>query len=169
MAKTLSLQPQMSRSFLIQRLNKPVGFVNPFSFGGGLVNGGLSEKASDMLSEIFSFDYMGAAEFEWGAVPAALQFVAEQASAGKLVSGQHQGVYYIAPLAYEEGVKRVIDQLINNEYDLRLKERCGLATALNRQSAETRGPVGWLELDNGFFMFVDQEMFENTKRVFGIE
>lgn len=158
----------MRRSYLIQRLSKPAGFVNPFSFGGGLVNGGLSEEATDLLSGIFSFDYMGAVEFEWGAVPAALQFLAEQASANQLVAGEHNGVCYIAPTSYEEGVKRVIDQLISNEYDLRLKEHCGLATARNRKDANNRAPVGWLELDNGFFMFVDQQMFENTKRVFGI-
>ena len=51
----------MDRSWLIQRLNKPreyegklKGLENAFSFGGGLVNGGLSKEAMELLN----FDYM---------------------------------------------------------------------------------------------------------------
>ncbi len=57
----------MRDSWLIQRL-KPAypGLVqlwvdNPFAFGGGLRNGGLSGEAMNLLRGIFSFDYMGAA------------------------------------------------------------------------------------------------------------
>jgi|ERR1035437_2530956 hypothetical protein len=71
---------------LIQRLKKPFKPVdasgtpleklladNPFSFGGGLKNGGLSDKAMELIRDIWEFDYMGAAEFEFGAVPQALE------------------------------------------------------------------------------------------------
>ena len=80
----------MKSSWLIQRLNKPYGENpfglkdNPFAFGGGLVNGGLSHEAMDILRGIFSFDYMGAAEFEFGAVPKALQTIA--ANAGNMIA-----------------------------------------------------------------------------------
>lgn len=69
----------MKNSYLIQRLRKPYGRDNPFSFGGGLRNGGLSDEAMDILRGVFSFDYMGAAEFEFGAVPKALQGIAKDA------------------------------------------------------------------------------------------
>ena len=72
----------MKRSYLIQRLNKPIkiegnGLLatlqkNPISFGGGLRNGGFPQKAMDILRKVFEFDYMGSAEFEYGAVPEAL-------------------------------------------------------------------------------------------------
>lgn len=74
----------LDRSWLVQRLRKPpkrehpiFGKDNPFSFGGGLQNGGLSGEAMDLLREVWSFDYMGAAEFEWGAVPEALSRLAK--------------------------------------------------------------------------------------------
>ena len=80
MERKLELLKEMKRTYLIQRLEKPrtlkIAGVelkdNPFSFGGGLRNGGLSKDATDLLRPLFSFDYMGAAEFEFGAVPEAL-------------------------------------------------------------------------------------------------
>ena len=63
----------MKNVYYVQRLKKPTGAVNPFSFGGGLINGGLHPAAIEMLKNVFSFDYMGAAEFEWGAVPTAIK------------------------------------------------------------------------------------------------
>ncbi len=55
----LVLKDTMSRSRLIQRLNKPTGFTNPFAFGAGHPTGGLSDEAMKLLNSIFSFDYMG--------------------------------------------------------------------------------------------------------------
>jgi hypothetical protein len=81
MTEILHLHNPMKDSYLIQRLHKPESWRikgkvldNAFSFGGGLKNGGLTTKALDLLRDIFSFDYMCAAEFEFGAVPAALSF-----------------------------------------------------------------------------------------------
>ncbi len=68
----------MEQSYLIQRLLAPVDYTS-LSFGGGLRNGGLSDKAMELLRGIWSFDYMGSAEFEYGAVQEALEkLVAEQ-------------------------------------------------------------------------------------------
>ena len=166
----LSLKGKMDRSFLIQRLEKPSGPPNPFTFGGGLKNGGLSNQAASLLSTLFSFDYMGAAEFEWGAVPAAIDFIGKQAAGGHLVSGIHEGVYYICPRAYEAGVKELITKLLDDESALNLKEGCGLKYAMSPyRDQKYPGHAGWLELDNGFFFFSDQEVFENTKRFFGVK
>lgn len=173
----LILKSKMDRSFLIQRLTKPFGKLNPFAFGGGLKNGGLSDQSANIVSNIFAFDYMGAAEFEWGAVPAAVAFIADQASKrGKIICGTHRDVYYICPTSYEQGVKDLIDKLFEDEFSLNLKERCGLKKAVDTRYANilTDGKnhlydtVGWLELDNGFFFFTDSVMYENTKSLFGI-
>lgn len=166
MARELVLHSEMQRSRLIQRLLRPSEYNLWGSFGGGLRNGGLSDEGMDLLRDVFSFDYMGAAEFEFGAVPAALNFIAHQAKQGKLVRGLHCGVYYIAPASYEQGVKTLIDRLLEDEYSVRLMEYCGLTDAL--RNGEAAQYLGWLELDNGFFLFVDLEMFEKTKQLFGI-
>lgn len=73
---------EMKRTWLVQRLRKPYnhpafGADNPFSFGGGLRNGGLNDEAMGLLRGIFSFDYMGAAEFEFGAIPQAFDRLRE--------------------------------------------------------------------------------------------
>jgi hypothetical protein len=65
--------------WLIQRLCRPYAASKEsllslldFSFGGGLINGGFSKDGYQYIKEnLFSFDYMGSSEFEWGAVPAA--------------------------------------------------------------------------------------------------
>ncbi len=171
----LFLKERMERSYLIQRLDQPRDRANLFAFGGGLRNGGLSNEAMSLLQGIFAFDYMGSAEFEWGAVPAALHFLAEQASKHKVVAGvlpaarlDSRPVYYLCPTSYEAEVKAVISRLIDDERSFRLKETCGLGDVLNPAANYRRKTAGWLELDNGFMFFVDLEMFEQTKRLFGI-
>ena len=78
------MTPQRSR--LVQRLQPPSKapegsalskLDNVFSFGGGYVNGGLSKGAMDAIRSIFRFDYMGAAEYEFGAVPEAMKKLIE--------------------------------------------------------------------------------------------
>ena len=66
--------------YLIQRLERPLRIddevvVCPFSFGGGLVNGGIPKEAMDIIKNVFTFDYMGSAEFEFGEVPRALHAI----------------------------------------------------------------------------------------------
>jgi hypothetical protein len=164
----LELLAEMKPSSLIQRLEKPLGFDNPFSFGGGYRNGGVSSEGMAVLRDIFSFEYMGAAEFEFGAVPAALEFIRVQGTNGNLITGEHRNVYYIAPIPYEEGVRRIIEQLLEDERQLRfLREPTLLARSFENPDEMWRRTVGWLELDNGFFLFIDQEMFEKTKHLFG--
>ena len=168
MEEKLLLRDHMRRTWLIQRLEKPIGRVSPFSFGGGLANGGLSKEAMSVLKDIFRFDYMGSAEFEWGAVPVALNFIAEQSSLKTIVSGETQGVFYICPQSYETGVIAVIKALLDDEHSLRLKEWCGLSDRVNHPDEYNQDKVGWLELDNGFFFFVDKDMFEKTKALFEV-
>lgn len=63
--------------YLIQRLNKPLGdsknilsqVHSTLSFGGGLIRGGFKKETWDMITKLFTFDYMGSSEFEWGKVP----------------------------------------------------------------------------------------------------
>lgn len=113
---------------------------------------------------------MGLAEFEWGAIPAALDLLTEQANQEQLVAGEHRGVYFVSPSLYEQGVCHVIDQLLDeDERKLYLVDYCGLAKALQARGTESAiEVVGWLELDNGFFFFADQDMFEKTKQLFGV-
>ncbi len=163
----LDLKEKMKRTYLIQRLKNPMGQVNPFSFGGGLTNGGFSKEAMNLVGSVCSFDYMGSAEFEWGAVPEAFRFMGEQAVKNNLISGKTNDVFYICPSQYESGVKEVIEKLLLDEYVFRLKEYCGLKDHFSDKNKRGRNTVGWVELDNGFMFFVDEIMFENMKKIYG--
>lgn len=180
MNNKLRLIKPMKRTHLIQRLHTPHQFGrggetigNVFSFGVGLKNGGLSDKAMDLLGSIWAFDYMGSSEFEWGAVPQALSFIAEQAyacniRAGNVDLGDNSIVYYMTPTTYEEEVVSRIKALYKDEHSFDLKEQCGLSRYFNSDYVY-RDAVGWIEIDNGFAFFVDKDMFDKTCRLFGIE
>lgn len=191
-------------TWLIQRLNSPspsfamLGKDNPFAFGGGLRNGGLSEEAMDLLRPIFSFDYMGAAEFEFGAVPQALQKIAKASglSGGAQLTAYSftiplksvaphwredkkapapEGsatIYVLAPKDWIPEVKLRIREWAKTGYGEKLKEPTFLAQVLRPDPDPERSgwnrTLGWLELDNGFMFFADAAMFHATTELFGV-
>lgn len=184
---SINTTSELRRSWLVQRLNKPhPGPDNPFAFGGGRKNGGLSDEAMGLLRGIFSFDYMGAAEFEFGAVPEALQAIAK--SADDLVAysfpitlakvrahwddkrpAEGIGVVYVLCRREwtDEVEQRISEWATGDREDL--KERTKLSNALrpfNEWDGET---VGWLELSNGFMFFTDRDMWAKTAALFGVE
>jgi len=171
----------MKRTRLVQRLNPPwevgvkKGVDNPFNFGGGLRNGGLSKVAMDLLRPIFEFDYMGAAEYEFGAVPEALVVIKEAAAEGRLVpftlKGLKKPVYGLAPAEIVDEAQAVIRELAKKNHDFRLKEPSLLREALdpNRDPEWPIKAKGWLELDNGFFFTVDKAMFEKLAALMGVK
>lgn len=162
--------------FLIQRLEPKKDFIDSFSFGGGgLKNGGLSPEAMSLLKGIFSFDYMGSAEFEWGAIPKSLEHIAKnhQDYLGFVLTcetKEHKlGEVYL--LCNSTDYKKISTWIISkayNEYDtsLRTKERVGLQEVINKTAH--RKTCGWLDIDNHFFFFTDKEMYENVKKLFDI-
>lgn len=183
----------MQRSWLVQRLGKPRGNDNPFSFGGGLKNGGLSKEAMELLRPVFSFDYMGAAEFEFGAVPEAFQRILNVAQTGELVGFSFEiplakveknwrdksetkpkgnGIIFVlCHVDDQEEVKEKIYGWATDPYGKTntLKEVTRLSNALRPFDKWDSDTKGWLELDNGFMFFVDEVMWRQTGDVFGLE
>jgi len=188
---------QMRHSWLVQRLNKPAGagrlaaLGEAFSFGGGLQNGGLSKDAMDLLRSVFSFDYMGAAEFEFGAVPAALQAIAKarrslvasvvsvdlatvplpwsaRKDEPKIIKGS-ASVYVLCRSAHPSEIGERIVGWASEPYGRTLKESTNLNRALRPSDEFDSRTCGWLELDNGFFFFTDAEMWVKTCAIFGVE
>ena len=171
----------MEDSRLVQRLLKPVGGVSSFAFGGGHRNGGVCESSMQDLNKIFSFDYMGAAEFEFGALPEALNKIwdnREDSITGSVKvhwktedwrtreksSGKDE-VYYICYKNHVEEVKRRIDCWAVGKSACPVPLKCG--AELDGAFKEDRYK-GWIEFDNGFFFFIDKGMWENTIKLFEI-
>jgi hypothetical protein len=157
----------MKKTWLVHRLNAPTNGANPFAFGGGFRNGGISDGLMKKLMPIFSFDYMGAAEYEFGDTAEALELML---SGQKLVSGQIQFLktrpevvaYYICNASDEYEVRDRIIALYKGK--LNTREYVYLKRVFDKEyEGMTRG---WLELDNGFAFFVDREMWIKFGRLF---
>lgn len=177
----------MRTSWLIQRLQKPRHKDNPFAFGGGLRNGGLSDEAWGLLQGIFSFDYMGSAEFEFGALPKVLQAFAKDGESlvastlyvplamvpanwkdksKKPPTGETE-VYVLCRKEQREEVEGRILGLAAGQEDL--KQPSNFTNTLRPYNEWDGHTQGWLELSNGFFFFTDKEMFEQTASLFGVK
>lgn len=150
----------MKNVYYVQKLQAPTKGTNPFSFGGGLHNGGLSQKGFNVLKDIFSFDYMGSAQFEFGALPKA--FEALQANKTLIhftIDKNDSPLYVICPEDMKKDLKL---WLADCEY-LELKEPLGF----NRADV-----LGWIKIENEykcnepFMFFKDKEMFIKTTELF---
>jgi hypothetical protein len=167
---TLELQSEMKRTYRIQRLQLPIGRPNPYGYNPSEKVNQILDMALWAMRGIFSFEYMGLSEFEDGSVESALAFLICESLKKELIVGEHEQVYYICPRTYERGVKYVISDLLGDEHAFVLCDYCGLKERFTPQYRNSQtGVIGWLELDNGFFFFVDNEMFKKTKHLFGID
>ena len=177
----------MNNSWLVQRLNKPyetendmTKLANAFSFGGGLKNGGLSKEAMQLLSPLFSFDYMGSAEFEFGAVPEtmskivknrkdyiefskAVKYQYKDWSTGKIAKGTSD-VYIICNRADKNEVIERIENFAIGKGN-HTKEGVNLDRALSNAKYSEKY-IGWLELDNGYLFFRNEETGKKTAELF---
>ena len=188
----------MNHSRLIQRLKRPYSkngnklahLVNPFSFGGGMKNGGLSDEAMDVLADICRFDYMGAAEFEFGALPNALHKIAKWSESGELVAFPIPVKTKRAKRAYGREVTEPVEATVfvicfkehKKEVEFRVKiyatdpvenfktkESILLNSAIRRIEPDlNHDPCGWIELDNGYMFFTDEDMFNAFVHLFKI-
>lgn len=172
----------MQKPVLVQRLQRPFKEKNPlldlanaFSFGGGLKDGGLSENGLRLIENIFRFDYMGAAEFEWGAVPNALNKIARNRKSyvafGTLIKtkeGRSGNVYVICDRSICQEVTEWIKRKGFDEFDRECwtMEQVWLQNAINSENRIFSSVCGWLELNNGFFFFTDKEMFLKSAKLF---
>jgi len=179
----------MNNTYLVQRLKKPYKtegklqtLQNAFAFGGGLIDGGIPEEGMKLLKDIFRFDYMGAAEFEFGSVPEALAKIAENFE--KLIAftvhipfeykSWHidsiiKGIKPVYVICEKENRGEVIERIkkFAKKDHNNTKERVCLNESLSKESIED-SVVGWLELNNGFFFFCDKEMFNKTCEIFDV-
>lgn len=160
---------ELSSSFLVQRLHKPAKW-SPFAFGGGLKNGGLSDEAVSVLESIFSPDYMGAAEYEFGVLPEALnRFVDKNLGEPKVTcmdiraKGKKTFCVFREDLFSRKDVEqRVVDLLAGN-----IKPRDPLrADAYFTDDVDRFTPVAWFDLNNSIIFGFDMEMKDKLMELF---
>lgn len=165
----------MNRTWLIQRLQKPrpgenelmESLAEGLSFGGGFKNGGFSNEAMNLLRPIFSFDYMGAAEFEFGAVPKSLSNIANNIKnyCQHKITINGKNIFIFCKTADTKEVEQTLTDMYDDEYKFGLKEYPRLKDSLG-EGKFAKDTIGWLELDNDFFFFKDQDAFKNVVKLF---
>ena len=169
----LRRESTMNQTRLIQRLEIPreKEHDNPFAFGADLKRGGFKKKTYAMLSKIFVFDYMGAAEYKWGAVPESLGKIWDYGTQKELTAGvlnlEEGAVFYICNRRIEKETRTVIKRIAHG--GIRTRDYVGLREAVKNRDRRPGDLAGWIELDNSFMFFVDKPMFEKSAKLFGME
>lgn len=178
--------------YLIQVLNKPVDspVVNSFAFGGGLKNGGLSDEAMDLFRGLFSFEYMGSAEFEFGAVPKAFENLAKKhkklkvhkvpvaaeripwarGSSTKTTEKKFEGDVFL--LATDEEAKVLvpfIQKQAKEPYDSNCKEMVRLHQALCPVDERDIKHIAWLDINNGTFFTISNNLMGKMCEIYGVK
>lgn len=99
------------------------------------------------VDRLFAFDYMGAAEFEWGALPAALREMrAHTLVIRALRHGDHACTFIGQPEDEAKAQSFFVDQL--GERAVSLKEATGLRRTYNGEKYADK-TIGWWALDQG--------------------
>lgn len=168
------MMTSMRNTWLVQRLNKKPtsAFLAKAEqvFGGGALQ--LKPEAWALLQSIFGIDYMGAAEFEFGALPKSFQELMRDSE--RLIAFEMSvtpfpdaTVYVLCRKEHEVGAREIIELIAQDK--LRLKESTYFQRAFDptvqKGDLSTR-TCGWYELNNGFFFFKDKEMWEKTVKMF---
>jgi len=182
----------MKEPYLIQRLKKPYKIevkdslmgklAEAFTFGGGMSKGGIRKEAWDIITQIWRYDYMGSAEFEFGAVPESLERMAKSKKLIKfetLVKANHYSygnkkrlsaegtVHIICDKEFKDQVAEYIRVMAAAQEKYRTKEYVGLAQSICGAEYYT-DTVGWHDIINDYMFFTDKEMFDNTCKLFGL-
>lgn len=158
--------------YLIQRLKaSPKSGMfkdNPFSFGGGLKNGGLSETAMDIIRPVFSFDYMGSSEFEFGAVPECFSRIVKSTNkwTTKTVIIKNVPIYVTSEIDVNDEVCEIVKRLSNREFHL--KESCRLDISIESiLKKEEPKIIGWVDIENDYFFTINKDTSDNMNKMFG--
>lgn len=179
-------------SYLIQRLKNPIPIINSeiewllesFKFGGNTDRlGGFDEDFAKKLANVFSFHGMGSSEYEWGAVPNAIEMFNEKNIDQSLVFVNFElylpkykkYLYVICRKSHIRSIKFRLKalaetshfKLLRKKRGLHLRDLCYLHECLEslilNQEPEYQG---WIELDNPYFFFLNKEMCKKFLELF---
>lgn len=122
------------------------------------------ESASG-IDAILGFDYMGSAEFEFGALPKSLKAIREKISNYvyfdfKIINDKVVTVFCQAEI--KDQMSGIIEALLN--HDFRLKEWCDLDAWVNDEQNSFNRSDCWWDLENHFFFWKKNDEFEKEFR-----
>lgn len=169
---------------MVQRLRAPTTWVNPYSFGGGLPAGGLSKESFELILKCCSFDYMGRAEFEFGAIPKSFQAMVDRKQELRGVTHNINAnvVYILAPESLLSDIQALLDKVLAEKLSrwtrsVEFKEPTYIRESfgLDASMCSHEDIIGWLACSpnnedlHGWMYFKSQEMFLAFCQLFGVD
>jgi len=171
-----------SESWIVQRLNKPEKTINPY---GNTLEFDDTDSV-DRVAKVFSTDYMGAAEYEWGSLPKAMSRMYEKSTSLTMFEinvgrfGFKCWLVYSFPydfglfqiMALELRVKRLVEENYLKGKDCK---KLGKEVAKNDYGSfyvrvnnleKYENLMGWFDLQNDFAWFIDKKMAEEFLLLF---
>lgn len=163
-----SLKP-IGDTWLIQRLSKPKGYKNPF----GDVSVGVEDYASSVsIEDVFTPDYMGAAEYEWGVFPKCLGTMQMMGAEGRNYSIHNKGIYVVMAKGCDvDEIKSIINYLyfkpsleLHNTGrlpEISKSDYSSFYRAMSHCLVNDYKSVrthGWLNVSKYFAWFIDKDM-----------
>jgi len=119
------------------------------------------KREGEGIDILLGFDYMGSAEFEWGALPKSLKRIRE--SKKKYIQFEHifenfedKPIMVLCKIEDKEELPKVLSQLADRE--LRLKEYCDLDAYL-KGNKDYRTSDFWWDIENDYFFWRSNENF----------
>lgn len=143
-------------SRLFQRVKAPTGVHNPYAFGGG--GSGLDAAAANKIAQVFAWDYMGAAEFEFGAAGRVLQTMQDNiATYERFAFRSGDTVFYgLAPKQHTVECCQLWAQVL-------------AGPQATQEPLEINNPeiIGWFDFENAWFMARTAEFANQVRKLFG--
>lgn len=157
-----------TQSGLFQRTRAPhAKRANPFSFGGG--GSGLSPEAGNTVSQVLEFDYMGAAQYEFGMAARCLAFMYEYRDV--LESTEHNGFFFLCHTTHTTDAHTLWGKLVKSSTKGSRTSRdyqAGKTEVLPFESLCLDNEVvnGWFDFNNGFFVSRTNEQRDAVRKLF---
>lgn len=178
----------MKNSYLIQRLKNQYkqcrAEINDFDSVFEVGSKTFSKDSIKLICSFVIFDYMGSAEFEFGAIPSAFKEMANQID--KYVAdsfpveykfedynydkknlcfyGGEKEIFYICEKSQEDEIKNRIKKWAITDIHREVKEDPYIQKSL----ALENNVVGWFEINNNFLFFQDKKMWDDMCTIFGL-
>ena len=117
------------------------------------------------IDDVVSFDYMGAAEFEWGSLPQSLkrmlkhQEVYEFIKLPKRKDAATNQLYIYAPIENAADYKEMVRTLIKKPYTTKMWNGLHEYMHSSIEELEDRKTNFWWDIENDFFIFFGEEHF----------
>ncbi len=190
-AEFLGERVMVNHTRLVQRLSQPAeserGKLISHAFAGGGGGIGFSKEAYALLDEVFTIEYMGAAEYEFGQMPKTLAAMRDdhESLVGysftikakdikphyKRKKGEraenNATVYVVCREQHKEYTTALIKLLARDKIDV--KAHSMFNYTIDPASDHDKNTVGWLEENNGMFFSTDKVMWEKFSKLFGVD